>query len=213
MLLSFAIVSSDGSEVVVARQQQRSVVSLRLPSGSEASNFNTVVRAVIIDVFGARASVDFTVTVMPMPLEAVAAQLNSSAFSSSPIGQQLAEAKSSGDVQSFAPLLLSTVQLLQAKANASAVANNNTGGDDSASREATQQNAEVRTLLLQSVQTLSVNTFATVDSMVQQAQMVTSLAANPSELNSDFRQVSYIESRALCAATQKVHIAFCDREL
>jgi len=125
------------------------------------------------------------VQVAPVPLAEVVSQLSGSAFTASPIGQQLAEAKSNGDAQSFAPLLLSTVQLLQTRSNTSS---NGSAADQAVSRS---ENTQVRALLLQSVKALSDNTFATVDSLVQQAQMVTSLAADPKELNPEFRQVLF----------------------
>jgi len=61
--LSFGIVGADGSEVVIAKQEPRSVTTVRLPAGSALNSYVTTVRAVITDVFGARASVDFNVTV------------------------------------------------------------------------------------------------------------------------------------------------------
>jgi len=122
-------------------------------------------------------------------------QLSGSSFSSGPIGQQLSEAKTSGDAQTFAPLLISTVQLLQARVNDTTSGGAGGGGNSTTVNEtaraiAQQENTQVRTLLLQSVQTMSANTFTTVESMVQQAQWITAIASNPRELNQDFRQVA-----------------------
>lgn len=203
---SFALIAADNSDVLLARLQQRSVVSLRLPSGSEQDNFVSRVRATIVDAFGAKAVYEFNVTVrshrcplfqtrstfilifvmlvqvQPVPVAEFAQQLNENDFAGSSIGQQLAEAKGSGDSESFAPLLISTVQLLEARSNASANSSNNPTQDAA-------ENQEMRKVLLQSVQTISENMFVTVDAMVQQVQWVTQLASNPKELNSDFRQV------------------------
>jgi len=121
--------------------------------------------------------------VAPVPLAEVVSQLSGSAFTGSAIGQQIAEAQSNGDSQSFAPLLLSTVQLLETRTNATASANGSTQAI------ATAENTQVRTLLLESVQTLADNTFSTVDAIVQQAQMITSISSNPEELSSEFRVV------------------------
>jgi len=65
--VSFAVVNSDGSEVAIAKQQQRSVTSVRLPAGSAGNEYVTTVRAVIVDIFGARATTDFAVTVQFPP--------------------------------------------------------------------------------------------------------------------------------------------------
>ena len=62
-ITSFAVVRDDGTEIVVAKQQERSVTSVRLPAGSAGNGYSTTVRALIVDAFGAKATFEFSVTV------------------------------------------------------------------------------------------------------------------------------------------------------
>jgi len=129
--------------------------------------------------------------VLPLPLMDVASQLSSSAFSTSDIGQQLSRASSAGDVQAFTPLLLSTVQLLQASANISTNAT-----------EAAVNNANLRLSLLQLVQDAANRSISTTDSYVQQAQLMSAIASAPAEINQQFRQVpsclDVVLQKAIC---------------